>query len=319
MDHLRGLRLECVMPKQKPDPQFDWFDACPLCQCKDLRTWEVSNVGYSIQPIRVRCHACGLVFSNPQASEDRLENHYQNIYFSDPEIKGDYFSAGSQAWLKSMADQDLDILDRALPARGSLIDVGAAAGYFLLQARSRGWKVEGVELSSKAAAHARRQGLRMHVARLEDLKLGRRFDALHCAHTIEHVKDPIDFCRRLGALMKPGGRMLLEVPNRRALWPQVWHYSARLRGQVPPLVHAKEHTFDFSPATFRRTLEAAGLRVIDLRCYEYPAGPLRLWRKEGENPLKALLRAAFVALARLTRAEHWYGSHLQVLAEAPRT
>lgn len=303
------------MPKRALDPEFDWFDHCPLCNGTRLTLWESSTSGYSVQAQRVRCKSCSLVFSNPQASEARLEHFYQHVYFSQNDLKGRYFSASSEAELRLKADEELDSIEQALPTKGRLIDVGAAAGYFLLQARLRGWDVEGIEMSAKAAAAARRQGLRMHVARLEDLRLGRRFDALHCAHTIEHVKDPIDFCRRLGKLVKPGGRLLLEVPNRQALWPQLWHYGARLRGQAAPLTYAKEHTFDFSPKTFRRTLEAAGLKVLAMNCYEYPSGALRLWKKPGEGFLKGALRASFVGLAKASRAERWLGTNLQALAE----
>lgn len=305
------------MPKRALDPEFDWFDHCPLCHSPSLKVWEASASAYSVQPLRVRCRSCGLVFSNPQASEARLEHFYQHVYFSQDDLKGTYFSPSSEAELRRAADGELEILERALPSKGRIVDVGAAAGYFLLQARERGWSVEGIEMSAKAAAAARRKGLRMHVARLEDLRLGRRFDALHCAHTVEHVKDPVDFCRRLGRLVRPGGRLLIEVPNRRALWPQLWHYGAVLRGRTAPLTYAKEHTFDFSPRTFRLCLERAGLRVLQLRCYEYPTGPLRLRRKAGEGALKGLLRRAFVAGAQLLQAERSLGTYLQVLAEAP--
>lgn len=305
------------MPQQSQDREFDWFERCPLCDGSYLQAWEASAAGYSIHPLRVRCGGCGLVFSNPQASEARLEHYYQNVYFSQGGMKAGYFDEASSQWLLNKAAEDLKHLEAGLPGRGRLLDVGAAAGYFLVQARKRGWAVEGVELSAQAARRARRQGLKIHVKRLEDLKLRRRFDAVACFHTLEHVKDPVGFCRRLGSLTGPRGRILIEVPNRRALWPLLWHYGAVLRGRTAPLDHAKEHTFDFSAGTLRRTLERAGLRVLSLRCVEDPGGPLRLASKPGESPLKAAARSAFVRAARLSGAERWWGTYLQALA-APR-
>jgi 2-polyprenyl-3-methyl-5-hydroxy-6-metoxy-1,4-benzoquinol methylase len=148
------------------------------------------------------------------------------------------------------------------------------------------------------------------------LKLRGSFDVVHAAHTLEHVKDPFLFLGKLKSFLKPGGRLLIEVPNAYHLWALLWHYGPRLKGRTAPLRYAKEHTFDFSKATLATVMEKAGCRVLNLRTYEYPTGILNLKQKDDDNFLKAALRPAWVRLAKALNLEARLGSYLQVLAEA---
>jgi SAM-dependent methyltransferase len=297
------------------DPQFDWFDACPLCACPKLRVWEVAARGYSVHPVRVRCGDCGLVFSNPQGSAARLEHFYNHVYFTGDGGKGDYFTEDSARELRTRAGHELAKIEKHLPAKGTVLDVGCAAGYFLLEARARGWKVEGVEISAAAAAPARKNGLKVHVGAMEDLKLGRRYQAVHAAHTLEHVKDPVAFLKILRGLCATDGRLYLEQPNAHQAWTALPRLLARLRGRTPELLHAKEHTFDFDRRTLALALRKAGWEPLEVYVEDYYKGPFRLWRKPGENPIKAFARLAFVGISRLLRLQRRWGAHTVAIAK----
>jgi hypothetical protein len=49
----------------------------------------------------------------------------------------------------------LDLLGRFLPGKGRLLEIGSSYGHFLDRARQTGWKLEGVEISHRAAQSAR--------------------------------------------------------------------------------------------------------------------------------------------------------------------
>ena len=118
------------------DPEFDWFEHCPLCGSGDLRVWETAAAGYSVHPVRVRCAGCGLIFSNPQGSERRLRYFYDKVYFHQPEFKAGYFGEDTAGEERAKAHRELEILERHHKG-GSLLDVGCAAGSFLDAARER--------------------------------------------------------------------------------------------------------------------------------------------------------------------------------------
>ena len=196
--------------------------------------------------------------------------------------------------------------------KGRILDVGCAAGYFLAEARQRGWEAEGSELSAKAARHAIKRGFKVHVGAVESLKLPSRFDVVYAAHTLEHVKDPLVFLNKLKSFLKPGGKLMIEVPNAYHLWALIWHYGAMLKGRSAPLIHAKEHTFDFSRKTLLAVMEKCGLRPLDLRVYEYPTGALKLRSKATDNLLKKILRPLWVSAAQRLGLEGRFGSYLPV-------
>jgi 2-polyprenyl-3-methyl-5-hydroxy-6-metoxy-1,4-benzoquinol methylase len=108
-------------------------------------------------------------------------------------------------------------LDRA-GARGSLLDFGAGRGELLSQLHSGGTCTEltGVDLFPRPAelppAEARhQQDLNDRVA------LDRHFDVVVCTETIEHLENPRHVFRELSRLVRPGGTVVLTMPNQESL------------------------------------------------------------------------------------------------------
>jgi SAM-dependent methyltransferase len=107
--------------------------------------------------------------------------------------------------------------------RRRVLDVGCAYGGFLVAAREAGARhVVGVDVDAGLIELARRQLADHRVAgellvadvmdpALVD-RIG-RFDLVMCNDVIEHVVDPEACAGRLAALVAPGGRLYLEIPN----------------------------------------------------------------------------------------------------------
>jgi methionine biosynthesis protein MetW len=137
------------------------------------------------------------------------------------------------------------IADRALallPAGGSVLDLGCASGGLLAILRPRAAHLAGLELSHSAAAAAAEVADHVVQGALEDPDLPfapGAFDLVVLADVLEHLTDPAAVLRRAIGWAKPGGAVLVSVPN-------VAHWQARLtlaRGRWP----AEERgTFDAS-------------------------------------------------------------------------
>jgi SAM-dependent methyltransferase len=157
-----------------------------------------------------------------------------------------------QAHLRSIAHQRAEIIERAVPNGRRILDVGSGSGHFLDVMRERGWTVQGVEPVDESAAIAREQfGLDVRTSTLEDSGLPEAsYDVVSLFHVVEHMQDTTAFVRSVSKWIRPGGSLVIEVPNFAGL--------ARRR-HSEQWIHLRplEHVAHFTPGTldylFRHT------------------------------------------------------------------
>lgn len=94
-----------------------------------------------------------------------------------------------------------------------LLDVGCGEGNFLTQALARGAEPSGVEPNRTAAQIARSKNLHVFEAFSEVHGLGTPYDVITAFQVLEHVVDPIAFIGGCVELLRPGGVLIVGVPN----------------------------------------------------------------------------------------------------------
>nr|CAD1842228.1 unnamed protein product [Ananas comosus var. bracteatus] len=95
----------------------------------------------------------------------------------------------------------------ARPLEGlKIIDVGCGGGILSEPLARLGAAVTGIDAVEKNIKIAR-----IHA---DLVRLNKQFDATIALEVIEHVADPSDFCRSLGALTAPGGATVISTINR---------------------------------------------------------------------------------------------------------
>jgi len=83
------------------------------------------------------------------------------------------------------------------------------------------------------------------------------FDTVVCANVLEHVADDAAAVRRMASVLEPGGRLVLLVPQHPALYGR---YDRELG-----------HHRRYRREDLRRLLEAAGLRIVRERSFNFAA------------------------------------------------
>jgi methionine biosynthesis protein MetW len=155
---------------------------------------------------------------------------------------------------------------RLLPPGGRVLDVGCASGGLLALLRDQAGHLAGLELSETAARAAAEVGDEVVQGALENPELpfqANSFDLVVIADVLEHLADPAAGLARAVAWCRPGGAVLVSVPN-------VAHWQARLevvRGRWP---QHERGTFDashlrwFTRASLGALLRDGGLRDVEL-------------------------------------------------------
>jgi SAM-dependent methyltransferase len=155
---------------------------------------------------------------------------------------------------------------RLLPAGGAALDLGCASGGLLALLRPKAGRLAGLELSPSAARAASEVADEVVTGALEDPDLPfapAAFDLVVLADVLEHLAEPEAALARAVGWCRPGGAVLVSVPN-------VAHWSARLalaRGRWPQEergIFDSSHLRWFTRASLGELLRGAGLRDVQL-------------------------------------------------------
>lgn len=116
------------------------------------------------------------------------------------------------------AHQRREIIDEVDPGANAVLEVGCAEGRLgaALKAEGRARGVTGLELMEEAAAQARQVLDQVLVGNLEQMELPfprDEFDVIICADVLEHLVDPWAQLKRLMLHLKPGGTVIVSLPN----------------------------------------------------------------------------------------------------------
>lgn len=176
-----------------------------------------------------------------------------------------------------------------VPTGSVVLDCGCAGGYVGAVLESRAVTVDGIEVDGAAAARAATAYRQVYVGSVEDEQflssLEGGYDRIILGDVLEHTTRPEHALLHLKRLLKPGGRVLISMPN-------VAHYSVRwrlLRGRFdyqPSGIMDRTHLRFYTYETAQELAKDAGYRVITADC------TLRLspWLRKLHMPLRAMMR-----------------------------
>jgi len=240
--------LSAILPETIP---------CPLCGESETSLYldgaeeslTASNIGSSRTPIScgriLRCPRCTFGFRRFRPTEDQLASLYRA---ADDRV----YDAEREGRLR-VAERHARLASRYQPTPGRLLDIGCASGAFLGVMAAGGWNVEGVEPSREHFADASKMlagRARLQECTLQEARFSQSFDLVTAWDVLEHVPNPIEFLGLCAALVRPGGHLLLNVPDLDSV-------QSRLLGSRWPLLLA-EHLNYFNRASLRFCAERAG-------------------------------------------------------------
>ena len=190
---------------------------CPICQNLSDRIFQKN--GFWIR----ECKSCHHRYTEITPSGDHPEQIYQDDYFfGGADGYPDYLA---EAKILSAHGKRYGNLLKKFTSPGTLLDVGAAAGFILKGFQETGWQGVGVEPNFSMAEYARTQlGIQMITGSLEQLPSGQQFDLVSMIQVVAHFYDLRQALQKAADVTKLGGFWLIETWDR-ASW------AARLFGK----------------------------------------------------------------------------------------
>jgi 2-polyprenyl-3-methyl-5-hydroxy-6-metoxy-1,4-benzoquinol methylase len=325
--------------------------ACPLCGAtRDEPLIKVlSHADQAVYRV-VRCRACGMAYLNPRPNEATIGHFYADEYecYQPPARTHEGPWARLRRALERLAlartygypppltrrHQQLlaalatPLLGRArnsltaLPfvGAGKMLDFGCGSGWYAQRMREQGWDVTGMDFSEHAAREVtRRYGIPVHVGSLPHPAVApESFDLITMGCVLEHVHRPHDVIAGAAAALRPGGRLVIVVPNLAS-----WGFRYFREGWWP--LELPRHLLHFTPPTLRRLVEDHGLEVVEERMLErgswmrrsFGFARCRRWRSPVRRVLARLSRVRAVP-SLLTRWTIWTGQSDAILIHARR-
>ncbi len=303
---------------------LDWEEiACPLCGESDeveLLTAPAPESNDLTRYRLVQCRSCGMGYVNPRPTPRALERFYPADYRPyRTRVRQSSIGKSVKKYLETQVlrtclgypPERVRPWERLLgrlaaswvgPSRdshtsipwhgqGRLLDFGCGSGWFAERMSERGWQVTGLDVSPQVAADVRqRLGIPVHVGTLPHPALApNSFDVVNMGAVLEHVPHPHEVIGAARAALKPGGLLVISVPNRDS-------WSFRHAGAAWFSLDLPRHLLHFTPATLRRLVEEHGFEVCEERQLARVSWMRRTLAQRAGSRDRLLRRAPLVGL-----------------------
>lgn len=218
----------------------------------------------------VECDGCGLVSLSQT-------DHIASDFYENSGMHGEAL-VPMDAWLRASEWDDrrrFEMVKSMLPNK-RVLDFGCGAGGFLQKAQTLAAEVTGIELEARVRDHwAGRVNI---LSSVEAAAAGNGgYDLITAFHVVEHLADPRSMLKSLASLLRPKGRLIVEVPHSEDALLTLYSCDAFQR-----FTYWSQHLFLFNASTLKHLACQAGLNVVAIQHYQrYPLSNHLYWLSQG--------------------------------------
>ncbi len=288
-----ALVLELLQPNLPHDPAIDEIPApgligvAPCAVCEGTKARE----RYAIRGCQFRvvvCEDCGLGTVYPQPSPEQIARFYPPEYYGGP---GKKFTPLIESLVRKAASWNASKLTKDLVPGSRVLDVGCGRGVLLTSLADNDMETHGFEISQTAAEGADPRSKIAIAPSLEEAAYpAGYFDLVVLCHVLEHLPDPKQTLLEIRRILKPGGRLVVSVPNFSS-WQARWTGPAWFHLDLP------RHLFHFPAGGLRTLLEKTGFQCRSEQHFSLRQNPfgwvqsvLNQWGTGSRNSLYSLLK-----------------------------
>lgn len=270
------------------------YTNCPVCNSTLLKPvlnatdYTVSKEAFAVW----ECSDCTLRFTQDVPDSAHIGPYYKSEdYISHTNTSKGLVNKIYQTVRHRTIRNKRKLIERATGlSGGKLLDIGCGVGTFLHAMQEHGWTVTGLEPDAEARqVAAKLYNLQVQeIGELETLPAA-TYDVITLWHVLEHVHQLHDYIERLRELLKPGGTLLIAVPN----------YTSRDAAVYGPYWAAYDvprHLYHFSPASIDRLMAQHNMTVVTHKPMWYDSFYIALLSSKYKNGKSNWVGAAWQGL-----------------------
>jgi len=259
---------------QVASPFFPVFN---ISTFEELNNFYSENIRPEIIDVNKLDPSCVLV------SEKYIDNHFTdpntlNSIKYNSSTDGCRFGILRNSYTFSFKDSDNysreDLLVLIPEGIRILLDVGCSQGSLGVSIKKTRpeIEIEGLELNRLLAARASSVYDKVYVCSLEEFVCDKNYDCIICGDVLEHLFDPWTQLKSLFRILKPGGHLILSLPNA-GHWTLVADLAASKFDYLPWGITCITHLRWFTENSIRKALGDAGFNIVLFECQQTEPTP----------------------------------------------
>jgi SAM-dependent methyltransferase len=255
-------------------------------------------------------HDLQLLKTHPQPKPEDLDRYYESDdYISHTDGKRSLFEKLYHTVKQKALKDKLKLLQEFQPAKGSLLDIGAGTGDFLVVAKNAGWDITGVEPSLKAKAIATKKGV-VFEDELSAIASHSK-DVITMWHVLEHVPDVKKQIAEVKRILKPNGTLIVAVPNYKS-------HDAQYYGKFWAAYDVPRHLWHFSKISIQKLFGAQQMDLVKVSPMKFDSFYVSLLSEKYKTGKMNFVAGFWRGLQSNLKAakNSEYSSHIYVLKNA---
>jgi SAM-dependent methyltransferase len=261
-------------------------DRCPLCEADRETQFAVTAHVYGDAERRrafFHCRRCDVHYQYPPLTAEQEARFYAAEF--EGFMAGRAGAAGGWQGAESHVRANeatrlrrMKYLQPHVFSGAEVLEVGCSSGFMLFPLAESGVTCVGIEPSGVFGGYVRQRGLHVYdgMDELIAAEPARRFDLIQHFFVLEHIADPLAFLQAQLGRLKPGGKIVFEIPNAADPLYTVYDIPAFER-----FYWSLAHPWYFSEASLRFLLDRLGRPYEILLDQRYDLSNHMVWARDG--------------------------------------